>query len=380
MNDIKKTILFDLHESLGAKFVPFAGYQMPVQYPGGVMKEHLHTRSAVGLFDVSHMGQIKVSSKKNSSVETAACLEELLPSDLLGLERNRQCYSFLTNEHGGLSDDLMVANRGNHFFIVVNASRKFDDFHYLERKIGDRCKIELLEDRALLALQGPLAGEVLGKYSKDFSEMFFLDVRTINLLGAECWVSRSGYTGEDGFELSIPNKDVERIAKEILTNIEVMSIGLGARDSLRLEAGLCLYGHDLNENTTPIEASLNWAVHKERRVGGRNEGGFSGDKIILEQLQGGTKVKRVALLPIDRAPMREGCMLFETAESNSSIGHITSGGFSPTLQKPISLAYIQSELATEGREICADVRGKRMFATVIRPPFVSTKYKLRKKE
>ena len=380
MNDTKKTILYDLHESLRAKFVSFAGYQMPVQYPSGVMKEHLHTRSAVGLFDVSHMGQIKVSSKTGGLRETAACLEELLPSDLFGLEENRQCYSFLTNERGGLSDDLMIANRGDHFFIVVNASRKLDDLNYLKYKIGDRCRIELLEDRALLALQGPLAGEVLEKYSKEIAEMFFLDVRTVSLLGSECWVSRSGYTGEDGFELSIPNNDVERIAKELLSNSGVMLIGLGARDSLRLEAGLCLYGHDLNEKITPIEASLNWAVHKERRVGGRNMGGFIGDEVILSQLEDGSNIKRVALLPLDRAPMREGCLLFETSESAKSIGHITSGGFSPTLQKPISLAYIQSELATEGREIFAEVRGKRMIAIVTKPPFVHTKYKLRKKE
>ena len=274
----------------------------------------------------------------------------------------------------------MIANRGSHFLIIVNASRKLDDFNHLEKQIGDRCQIELLADRSLLALQGPLASKVLENYNSSFARMFFLDVKTITLLGVECWVSRSGYTGEDGFELSIPSEDVKRIAEELLAHEDVLPIGLGARDSLRLEAGLCLYGHDLDEITTPIEANLNWAVHKARRIGGDREGGFIGDQIILGQLASGADIKRVALLPKERAPIREGCALFETAESTSRVGHVTSGGFSPTLQKPISLAYIKSDLATKNNELFAEVRGKRMVVTVTTLPFVKTKYKIKTKE
>ena len=380
MSEVKKTILFDMHERLGAKFVVFAGYKMPVQYPTGVMKEHLQVRSAAGLFDVSHMGQIKVSSKRGDQVELAHCLEKLMPCDLSNLREGRQCYSFFTNEEGGLSDDLMVANRGDHFFLVVNASRKFNDVSHLNNKIGDKCDIKLLDDRALIALQGPLASSVLEGINKNVSEMFFLDVRTIKLFEVDCWVSRSGYTGEDGFELSIPNDDVIRIVDEILSSQSVWPIGLGARDSLRLEAGLCLYGNELNDRTTPVEASLNWAIHKTRRIVGNKQTGFIGDNVILNQLQSGSELKRVALFPKERAPIREGCQLFETNESELSIGTVTSGGFSPTLQKPISLAYIKRSFAKIDNEIFAEVRGKRMSAVVTSLPFVKTKYKLRIKE
>ena len=380
MTELKKTILFDMHERLGAKFVTFAGYKMPVQYPTGVMKEHLHVRSATGLFDVSHMGQIKVSCKLGDRVRLAQSLEKLMPCDLSNLKEGRQCYSFFTNENGGLSDDLMVANRGDHFFLVVNASRKLDDLSYLKDKIGAECNIELLDDRALIALQGPSACSVLEETNRSISEMFFLDVRTVKLFGVDCWVSRSGYTGEDGFELSISNDDVIRVADKILSKESVLPIGLGARDSLRLEAGLCLYGNDLNAKTTPVEASLNWAIHKTRRIVGNEQTGFIGDKVILNQLQFGSEMKRVALFPKERAPIREGCKLFETNESELSIGTVTSGGFSPTLQKPISLAYIKRSFAKTDNEIFAEVRGKRMPAVVTSLPFVKTKYKLRRKE
>ena len=380
MNEVKKTILFDMHERLRAKFVAFAGYKMPVQYPTGVMKEHLQVRAAAGLFDVSHMGQIKVSSKRGDQIESAQCLEKLMPCDLSNLREGRQCYSFFTNEEGGLSDDLMVANRGDHFFLVVNASRKFNDVSHLNNKIGDKCNIKLLDDRALIALQGPLASSVLEGINKSVSEMFFLDVRTIKLFEADCWVSRSGYTGEDGFELSIPNDDVVRVVDEILSNESVWPIGLGARDSLRLEAGLCLYGNDLNDKTTPVEASLNWAIHKSRRIVDNKQMGFIGDKVILKQLQFGSELKRVALFPKERAPIREGCKLFGTIESEVSIGSVTSGGFSPTLQKPISLGYINSDFAIKDNEIFAEVRGKRMRLLVTSLPFVKTKYKIKVKD
>ena len=294
------------------------------------------------------------------------------------LKEGRQCYSFFTNENGGLSDDLMVANRGDHFFLVVNASRKLDDLSYLKDKIGDECKIELLDDRALIALQGPSACSVLEETNRSISEMFFLDVRTVKLFGVDCWVSRSGYTGEDGFELSISNDDVIRVADKILSKESVLPIGLGARDSLRLEAGLCLYGNDLNERITPVEASLNWAIHKSRRIVDDKQGGFVGDEVILNQIQSGSEMKRVGLLPRERAPIREGCKLFENSESEFSIGIVTSGGFSPTLQKPISLAYVKSNLASKNNEIFAEVRGRRMAVTITSLPFVKTKYKLRK--
>ena len=379
MTVIKKTLLFDLHQCRGAKFVMFAGYQMPVQYSSGVMKEHLHVRSAAGLFDVSHMGQIKVSSKVGNQLELTHCLEELMPCDLFNLKEGRQCYSFFTNEAGGLLDDLMIANRGDHFFLVVNASRKLDDFLYLQDKIGDRCNIELLDNRSLIALQGPSASSILEATNKKISEMFFLDVRTIELFGINCWVSRSGYTGEDGFELSVPNEDVTQIVEEILSFESVLPIGLGARDSLRLEAGLCLYGQDLDKKITPVEASLSWTIHKTRRMGGKNEAGFIGHQVILNQLQSGTTMKRVALLPKERAPIREGCKLFATSKSDMSIGAVTSGGFSPTLQKPISQAYIKCSFAEINNEIFAEVRGRRTPVKVSSLPFVETKYKLRKK-
>ena len=266
-----------------------------------------------------------------------------------------------------------------YFFLVVNASRKLDDFLYLQDKIGDRCNIELLDNRSLIALQGPSASSILEATNKKISEIFFLDVRTIELFGINCWVSRSGYTGEDGFELSVPNEDVTQIVEEILSFESVLPIGLGARDSLRLEAGLCLYGQDLDKKITPVEASLSWTIHKTRRMGGKNEAGFIGHQVILNQLQSGTTMKRVALLPKERAPIREGCKLFATSKSDMSIGAVTSGGFSPTLQKPISQAYIKCSFAEINNEIFAEVRGRRTPVKVSSLPFVETKYKLRKK-
>ena len=374
----QQTLLYDLHNSLGAKFVPFAGYDMPVQYEDGVMKEHLHTRNFSGVFDVSHMGQIIVRPKGNDFSDTVNSLESLMPSDLKNLKKNRQCYSFFTNKNGGLLDDLMISNRGDHFFIVVNASRKIDDLNHLKDKIGDTCHVEMLQDRSLLAVQGPMAETVLEKLSSQFVEMNFLDVKNINILGSTCWVSRSGYTGEDGFELSIENESVERITKEILSDSDAKLIGLGARDSLRLEAGLCLYGNELNEETTPVQASLNWAIHKERKIGGSREGGFVGANNVLRELRDGTKMKRIALLPEGRGPMREGCQIFESFDSNSAIGFVTSGGFSPTLKKPISMGYIESEFTRTGLKVFVELRGKRMIASISDLPFVSNNYKRKK--
>ncbi len=372
---MKRTSLYEAHRELGAKFVEFAGYSMPVHYQKGVMKEHLHTRAASGLFDVSHMGQIKVTSKENNFDKVIEGLESLMPADLKALEINRQCYSFFTNERGGVIDDLMIVKHQNHFLLVVNASRKYTDYNYLKQRIGHFCHIEWVNDRSLLALQGPMSEKILSKFSSRFNRMNFLDVLSINILGVQCWVSRSGYTGEDGFELSIPNGDVQKVFLELLRDRNVMAAGLGARDSLRLEAGLCLYGQDLTETKTPIEASLSWAIHRSRR-----NGGFPGEKIILDQLSGFVPQKRVGLAPIGRAPIREGCEIFSDLSGSNQIGQVTSGGFSPTLNKPISIAFVKAEWARIGTEVSVSLRGKRTPALIRALPFVESNYRYKERK
>ena len=267
-SDLKKTPLHALNLSLGARMVPFAGYEMPVQYTAGVMKEHLHTRAAAGLFDVSHMGQVTVRARSGDNADAARALETLVPVDILGLGEGRQRYALFTDENGGILDDLMIANRGDHFYVVVNAGCKDADFAHMQAKIGDSCEVTLHEDRALVALQGPHAEAVLAELWADVSSMRFMDVRACDLHDADCIVSRSGYTGEDGFEISIPAALAEAVCRRLLDHPDVMPIGLGARDSLRLEAGLCLYGNDIDTGTTPVEAGLEWAIQKVRRRGG----------------------------------------------------------------------------------------------------------------
>ncbi len=372
MSELHKTALHTFHVELGAKMVPFAGYEMPVQYPLGVMKEHQHTREKAGLFDVSHMGQVIVQG--GSFDEAAKGLETLIPVNILGLPENRQRYGFFTNENGGIKDDLMLANRGDHVFVVVNAACKNADISYMKSALEPTLKVTEVTDRALLALQGPSAETVLSAFDPRAAEMKFMDVATLTLDGIEAWVSRSGYTGEDGYEISVPNASAVELAKALIAHNDVEPIGLGARDSLRLEGGLCLYGHDIDTTTTPVEAALTWAIQKARREGER-AGGFPGADVILGQLQTGTSRKRVGLIPEGRAPMREGVILFETPESQEPIGSITSGGFGPTAGHPVAMGYVGSNHTSFGTTIYGELRGKRLPLTVTKMPFTPANFK-----
>ncbi|WP_433886249.1 glycine cleavage system aminomethyltransferase GcvT [Pseudomonas vranovensis] len=364
-----KTPLHALHLELGARMVPFAGYDMPVQYPLGVMKEHLHSREQAGLFDVSHMGQIRLSG-----AAAAKALETLVPVDIIDLPVGMQRYAMFTNEHGGILDDLMVANLGNdELFLVVNAACKEQDLAHLRKHIGDQCQIQpLFAERALLALQGPAAVKVLERLAPAVAKMTFMQFQPVQLLGADCFVSRSGYTGEDGFEISVPAGKAEELARRLLAEPEVQAIGLGARDSLRLEAGLCLYGHDMNTQTTPIEASLLWAISKVRRADGQRAGGFPGAEAIFAQQQSGVARKRVGLLPQERTPVREGAEIVD--ESGTVIGSICSGGFGPTLNAPVAMGYLDSAHSALETPVWAIVRGKRVAMKVSKMPFVAQRY------
>ena len=370
---LRKTPLNALHREFGAKLTEFAGYEMPVQYGLGILGEHQHTRKKAGLFDVSHMGQVILSGQ--SYEETALSLEKVLPMDVLGLEIGRQRYGFLTNDDGGILDDLMFSNRGDHIFVVLNAACKDSDIKYLRSLLEPNISIKEIENRALIALQGPASEAVLGKYHPQIKNMKFMDVETLPIDGSECWISRSGYTGEDGFEISIPAEAAEPITRSILSNQNVEFIGLGARDSLRLEAGLCLYGHDIDQATTPIEASLTWAIQKARRSNGSRASGFIGSEIILKQLAGGTNKKRVGFLPQTRAPMREGVEIFATETSKEAIGKITSGGYGPTVGYPIAMGYINSEYANSEDDLFGELRGKRVPVKVSNLPFVPLNFK-----
>ena len=370
---LRKTPLYDLHRDLGAKLTEFAGYEMPVQYGLGILGEHQHTRAKAGLFDVSHMGQVILRGR--SYTETALALEKLLPTDVLGLEVGRQRYGFLTTNSGGILDDLMFSNRGDHIFIVLNAACKNSDIKHLKSLLEPEILVEEVLNRALIALQGPASETVLGELNPQVKNMKFMDVETLLVSGVECWISRSGYTGEDGFEISIPAADAELVTRSILSNENVEFIGLGARDSLRLEAGLCLYGHDINQATTPVEASLTWAIQKVRRANGERAGGFIGSKIILKQLDEGTERKRVGFLPQTRAPMREGVEVFETERSKDTIGIITSGGYGPTVGHPVAMGYIDSKYAQNKNNLFGELRGKRVPVKVSKIPFVPLNFK-----
>ena len=364
-----KTPLHALHLELGARMVPFAGYDMPVQYPLGVMKEHQHTREHAGLFDVSHMGQIRLSG-----AQAAKALETLVPVDIIDLPVGMQRYAMFTNEQGGILDDLMVANLGNNeLFLVVNAACKEQDLAHLRKHLSTHCQIQpLFEDRALLALQGPEAVKVLERLAPEVAKMTFMQFAPVTLLGVECYVSRSGYTGEDGFEISVPAEHAEALARHLLAQPEVEAIGLGARDSLRLEAGLCLYGHDMNEKTTPIEASLLWAISKARRADGPRAGGFPGAETVFAQQQSGVARKRVGLLPQERTPVREGAEVVN-ADGNV-IGSICSGGFGPTLGAPLAMGYLDTAYTPLDTDVWAIVRGKRVPMKVSKLPFVAQRY------
>lgn len=367
-NSLLTTPLHAVHVELGAKMVPFAGYDMPVQYPLGVKKEHLHTRQAAGLFDVSHMGQLRLHG-----VDAAAALERLVPVDVIDLPVGKQRYAIFTNPQGGILDDLMVANLGDHLFLVVNAACKAQDIAHLTAHLPAGVELEVLEDRALLALQGPKAAMILAQWQTALEQMRFMDIQNLSINGIECIVSRSGYTGEDGFEISVPADQAVAFAQALAEHPDVEWIGLGARDSLRLECGLCLYGHDLDETTTPVEASLLWAIQPVRRIGGERAGGFPGAEIILKQIESKQVArKRIGLVGQTKAPVREDTELFD-AEGNK-VGIVTSGTVGPTAAQPISMGYVRADLAVIGHELFAEVRGKMLPMTVEKMPFVPQRY------
>ncbi|MBO6791305.1 MAG: glycine cleavage system aminomethyltransferase GcvT [Dinoroseobacter sp.] len=372
---LRRTPLYDLHTSLGAKMVPFAGWEMPVQYGTGVMAEHLATRETAGLFDVSHMGQviIRALSKKNS--DAALALESLIPANYLGLAEGRQRYGVLTNDKGGIRDDLMVANRGDHFFLVVNAGNADADIAYLREHLSDRCEIEVIADRALLALQGPAAEAAFAPIAQGASEMKFMDCAVFESKFGALWVTRSGYSGEDGYEISVATDNAEALTRRLLDTPGVVACGLGARDSLRMEAGLPLHGQDITPDTTPVEAGLGWSIQKVRRTGGDREGGFPGADRILAQFENGPEQKLVGLRPEGRAPMRAGTSLFVDADAADPIGEITSGGFGPSLQAPMSMGYVPAEMAKPGTALMADLRGRRLPVSVTPLPFRPANYK-----
>jgi aminomethyltransferase len=372
---LKQTPLHALHLARGAKMVPFAGYDMPVQYAAGVLKEHLHTRSQAGLFDVSHMGQLALRPKSGNVADAALALEKLVPQDILGIAPGRQRYAQFTNDDGGLLDDLMVANFGDHLFLVVNAACKVEDEAHLRAHLSDSCEIVSLTDRALIALQGPKAESALAKLCADVAAMKFMDAGPRRVGDVDCFVSRSGYTGEDGFEISVPSDRIEALATTLLNNPDVLPIGLGARDSLRLEAGLCLYGHDIDTTTSPVEGALEWSVQKVRRSGGARAGGFPGAEKILGQFARGASRRRVGLRPEGRAPVREGAGLFTDPTSTEQIGKVTSGGFGPSLNAPVAMGYLPSSLAAIDTTVFAELRGQRLPLKVAATPFVPNTYK-----
>ena len=376
MKDLKKTNLFDFHEKKGAKFVPFAGYSMPVQYKSGVISEHLHTRSKAGFFDVSHMGQIKIWPKNNEKEKLIQALEKLMPCDLYNLKENRQTYSLLTNSNGGVIDDLMIANKVSYFQLVVNASQKKTDYQHLKNNISQDFDIELEENKSLLAIQGPQSENILSDINSNVKNMKFMDSIDISLAGIDCSISRSGYTGEDGFEISVHNKNVLQLVEILFKKSELLPIGLGARDSLRLEAGLCLYGNDLTSDITPIEANLNWVIHKRRREQDSSNIKFLGNTKILNQLEKGPSYLRIGLLPIEKAPMRRESIIYLDEGGETEIGIVTSGGYSPTLSKPISMGRIKSEYLEGLKKVFVKIRDKILPATITKLPFIKTKYKI----
>ncbi|MFL5281430.1 MAG: glycine cleavage system aminomethyltransferase GcvT [Rhodopila sp.] len=366
--------LDDWHRRHGARMVAFAGHSMPVQYDltgdladrcrGGVMAEHLHTRRAAGLFDVSHMGQAFLTG-----TGAADSLERLVPADIAGLKRGRQRYTLLTNEAGGIIDDLMVAKLADdRLFLVVNASRKDVDFRHLAANLPEDIRIEPLEDRALLALQGPAAAAVIGRLSPDAAMLSFMGFTTVRIFDIECFISRSGYTGEDGFEISVPIGDVEELADTLVAHPEVVPVGLGARDSLRLEAGLCLYGNDLDELTSPIEAGLTWTIGMRRKL----SWDFPGGPLMRDQLDHGAPRHRVGIRPEGRTPARAQATI--VAEDGTEAGIVTSGGFGPSLNAPIAMGYVRKDLAADGTRLNLIVRGKTLPATVVPLPFVPHRY------
>ena len=362
-NDLLKTPLHALHVELGAKMVPFAGYDMPVQYPTGILGEHLHTRSQAGLFDVSHMGQCWIKGP-----EAADIVERLTPGDIKTLEPGRQRYTQFTTAAGGIYDDLMVTNAGSHLVLVVNAACKDSDFVRLHEAMRGNTAMTVLEGQGLLALQGPQAVAALERVVPGVAALKFMTGARFSWQGADLYITRSGYTGEDGCEISVPAEQTEALARALLAQPGVKPIGLGARDSLRLEAGLCLYGHDIDTTTSPIEAGLLWSIPKHRR----NIGGFPGDTIIVRQIAAGPPRRRVGILPEGRAPAREGTEILDG--SGTKIGIVTSGGFAPSLNRPIAMGYVERGHAEAGTKIALLVRGKALPAEIVKMPFVKKSY------
>ena len=362
-----KTPLHALHLELGAKMVAFAGYDMPVAYPAGIIAEHRHCRTAAALFDVSHMGQAELFGDG-----AARALETLVPMDVVDLPLHKQRYAFFTNSAGGILDDLMIARREGRLFLVVNAACKEADFRHLNISIGDRCTVRPLPDQALLALQGPRAVNALARLAPGIGSLSFMTGNDVRLVDADCFVTRSGYTGEDGFEISVPASHAEQLARALLAHPDVKPAGLGARDTLRLEAGLCLYGHDIDTTTTPIEAGLTWAIQKVRRPGGAREGHYPGAAVIEAQLATGPVSKRVGLLGLERVPVREGAIVADA--HGRKLGHVTSGTIGPTVNRPIAMAYLAANHAISGHEVYADVRGARQPMRVSALPFAPHRY------
>ena len=363
--DLRKTALHALHVDLGARMVPFAGYDMPVQYPAGILTEHNHTRAKAGLFDVSHMGQARLWG-----VGADKAIEALVPGNIVGLAPTRIRYTVFTNDKGGILDDLTIGRAADHLSIVVNAACKEADYEHMRRGLPKSMRLEILEDRALLALQGPAAEAVMARFAPDAAKLTFMAFAGMKVAGLDCTVFRSGYTGEDGYEISVANKDAESFARKLLKEPEVMPIGLGARDSLRLEAGLCLYGHDLDTTTTPAEGDLGWTIAKRRREEG---GGFPGDKIVLKQLADGPPRIRVGIRPDGRAPAREGTVVLDS--KGKEIGKITSGGFGPTANGPVAMGYVTKGNNAVGTPLGLVVRGTTLGAKVASLPFVPHRYK-----
>ena len=359
----KRTPLYDLHRDLGARMTPFAGYEMPLRYPAGILSEHRHTRAEAGLFDVSHMGQVRITGD-----DPAAAFETLVPGDIQGLGVGRMRYTLFTNDGGGILDDLMVTRQEDHLFLVVNAARKHVDLAHMRAALAGRCDVEPLDDRALLALQGPGAAAALARHAPASARLGFMSAAAMAVAGIGCFVSRSGYTGEDGFEISVPAADALAIARLLLAEAEVEPAGLGARDSLRLEAGLCLYGQDIDAATTPVEAGLTWTIGKRRRA----EGGFPGAEVIGAQIRSGVARKRVGILPQGRAPARARTAIVDGA--GTGIGEITSGGFGPTLGWPVAMGYVESAFAELETEVGLIVRDKTHRARVAPMPFVPNRY------
>ena len=367
--NLLNTPLHRLHLELGARMVPFAGYSMPVQYPAGLMAEHHHTRNSAGLFDVSHMGQLRLAGP-----DAAAAFETLMPVDVVGLAPGKQRYGLLLTDEGTIIDDLMFVNRGEDIFVIVNGACKVGDIAHIKARIGSRCQVVTLPERALLAVQGPKAVDALSRLVAGVEKLVFMTGGPFAWNGGDLFITRSGYTGEDGFEISVHESQAEALARALLAQPEVKPIGLGARNSLRLEAGLCLYGNDIDTTTTPVDAGLTWAIQKVRRTGGARAGGFPGAARILGQLEGTAPVerKRVGLVALERVPVREHTELQDS--QGKRVGEVTSGLLGPTIDKPVAMGYVASEFASPGTRLTAIVRSKPVPMEVTGMPFVANRY------